>query len=144
MHSKNLRTFNIAPFLKELAGNLVEGAAAEGVHLSVSAIPLDVDLDFAIPLGLLVAELVTNSLKHAFPHGKGTITVSLERAGDGDIALVVSDDGQGRPVAAPGSGGRGLGTTIINGLVDQLQGEKIMVGEHGSRTEIRVPAPVLA
>jgi PAS domain S-box-containing protein len=143
MHSKNLRTFDIAPFLKELAGNLLEGGGEAGVHLSVRAIPLEVDLDFAIPLGLLVAELVTNSLKHAFPDGKGTITVSLERTADGGIALVVADDGQGRSPgdAASGPGKAGLGTSIINGLIEQLQGELIMGNERGVRTEIRVAAP---
>jgi PAS domain S-box-containing protein len=144
MHSKNLRTFDISPFLQELTGNLLEGAAADGVRLSIHAVPLDVDLDFAIPLGLLVAELVTNSLKHAFPLGKGTIAVSLERAPDGDLALVVSDDGQGRRAnGAPGAARPGLGETIIKGLVEQLGGTQISGGAQGARTEIRVAAPVM-
>ena len=144
MHSKNLKTFDIAPFLKELAGNILEGAAERGVRVSVRAIPLEVDLDFAIPLGLLVGELVTNSLKHAFPEGSGAITVSLERAVDGGIALVVSDDGKGRSPdgAASGRARPGLGTSIINGLVDQLEGEQMIANEQGTRTEIRIPAPV--
>ena len=99
-----------------------------------------------------MGELVTNSLKHAFPDAKGTITVILEREADGTIALLVSDDGRGRPPenAAPGSRQQGLGTTIINGLVNQLHGEQILGNEHlsgnqhGARTEIRVPAPVLS
>ena len=144
MHSKNLKTFDIAPFLKELAGNILEGAAERGVHVSVRAIPLEVDLDFAVPLGLLVSELVTNSLKHAFPEGSGVITVSLDRVEDGGIALVVSDDGKGRSPedAAPGRGKPGLGTSIINGLVDQLGGEQMIGNEHGTRTEIRIGSPV--
>ncbi len=144
MHSKNLKTFDIAPFLKELASNIVDGGAKDGIKLSVSAIPLEVDLDFAIPMGLLVAELVTNSIKHAFPDGKGTITVSLECAAGGEIALIVSDDGQGRTAgnAMSGLSRSGLGTSIINGLVSQLDGEQIMEDSIGTRTEIRVPAPL--
>ncbi len=87
---------------------------------------------------------MTNSLKHAFPEGSGAITVSLERAVDGGIALVVSDDGKGRSPdgAASGRARPGLGTSIINGLVDQLEGEQMIANEQGTRTEIRIPAPV--
>jgi PAS domain S-box-containing protein len=145
MHSKNLKTFDIAPFLTELSSNLLSGAAGDGIALSVHAIPLEVGLDFAIPLGLLVAELVTNSLKHAFPQGKGTITVSLDRVEDGSVALVVSDNGRGRSVGDIAHLSRsGIGTSIINGLVNQLQGTTIMGNEQGARTEIRVAAPVLS
>jgi PAS domain S-box-containing protein len=145
MHSKNLKTFDIAPFLRELADNILQGGS-DGVRLSVNAISLEVDLDFAIPLGLLLAELVTNSLKHAFKSGEGMIDVSLERTSDGFIALVVADDGQGRPPPHPSTGARkaGLGTRIIDGLVGQLQGELTMKNERGAWTEIRVPAPVLS
>ncbi len=91
-----------------------------------------------------MSELVTNSLKHAFPEGSGVITVSLDRVEDGGIALVVSDDGKGRSPedAAPGRGKPGLGTSIINGLVDQLGGEQMIGNEHGTRTEIRIGSPV--
>ena len=143
MHSKNLKTFDIAPFLQELASTIIEGGTEGGISLSISAIPLEVDLDFAIPIGLLVAELVTNSIKHAFPSGKGKITVILERRTNGEIALIVSDNGQGWPpgTAIQGVNGPGLGTRIINGLVNQLHGAQIMNNDRGARTEIRVPAP---
>ena len=89
MGSDDLKTFNVAPFLEELSANIVEGGSGEGVKLSVRAIPLDVGLDFAIPLGLLVTELVTNALKHAFPTAEGAIDVVLEKADDGAISFVV-------------------------------------------------------
>src|SRR3546814_17623051 len=77
MASRDLQTFDIAPFLEELSGHIIEGGATESVQLVIDACTLNVNLDFAIPLGLLVTELVTNSLKHAFPNGKGTVTVTL-------------------------------------------------------------------
>jgi two-component sensor histidine kinase len=148
MDSKNLKTFDIAPFLQELSKNIVDAGAEEGVNLSVTAAPLDVGLDFAIPLGMLVTELVTNALKHAFPDGAGNIAVVLERGADGDVGLIVSDDGQGVSLddAAPtaASPKAGLGSSIIAGLVAQLKGTMTMRNENGTRTEIRVAAPVAA
>jgi two-component sensor histidine kinase len=74
-------------------------------------------------LGLLVTELVTNSLKHAFPDGKGNIEVVLDRKEDGTMVLVVSDDGAGYDIQEAASRGKtaGLGTALIDGLVSQLR-----------------------
>lgn len=141
MESANLKTFDIGPFLKELSHNIVDGGGETEVRLSVEAIPLNVGLDFAIPLGLLVTELVTNSLKHAFPAGTGAIRVMLDHGEGDELVLVVEDDGKG-------SGGdthrAGLGSTIIRGLIDQLQGRMTMRTEGGTRTEIRILEPVLS
>jgi two-component sensor histidine kinase len=145
MGSDNLKTFDIAPFLQELSANLVDGSAGREIRLSVQAAPLNVGLDFAIPLGLLVTELVTNSLKHAFPDGKGDINVILERAADGSVVVVVSDNGKGyeRVDIASGVSTAALGTSIIEGLVAQLRGSAMVRSDQGTRTEIRVPSPVL-
>ena len=146
MGSENLQTFDIAPFLGELSTNLVHGGAAPAVTLSVQAVPLDVGLDFAIPLGLLVTELVTNSLKHAFPDGEGGIVVTLDRASDGALVLVVADDGQGYTVGAPTPRAKAaLGSSIIEGLVAQLKGTIMVESRPGmTRSEIRMARPVSA
>jgi len=149
MDSKNLQTFDIAPFLHQLSSNIVEAGAEHGINLSVQAAPLDVGLDFAIPLGMLVTELVTNALKHAFPDRAGNIAVILERGEDGDVGLIVSDDGQGQAAGKASLGADappkvGLGTSIIAGLVAQLKGTMTMRNESGTRIEIRVAAPALS
>ena len=107
----------------ERAANIMEGIGGRDIDLSVRAIPLDVGLDFAIPLGLLVTELVTNSLKHAFPDGKGRIEVVLDRRQDGTMVLVVSDNGSGYELRETPQKQKmsGLGTTLIQGLVSQLR-----------------------
>lgn len=147
MGSQDLKTFDIAPFLEELSTNLVQGGASQDVALSIQTIPLDVGLDFAIPLGLLVTELVTNSLKHAFSDGPGRIEVELTRSGDGALLLVVSDNGQGYGETGAPSRGRkpALGLGIIDGLVAQLKGTlDVRSQAGGTRTEIRIPAPAAA
>jgi two-component sensor histidine kinase len=148
MSSNDLKTFDIAPFLSELSSNIVDGGAGGEVALSVEAIPLDVGLDFAIPLGLLVNELVTNSLKHGFPNGGGgEIEVNLSRTAGGELLLVVADNGEGyspKP-PEPGASKVALGSTIIQGLVAQMEGTIMVESKQGmTRSEIRVAAPPLA
>ena len=140
MGSANLRTFDVAPFLRELTTNILDGGASRGVSVSVSADPLDVGLDFAIPLGLLVTELVTNSLKHAFPGGEGHIDVLLSRNADGSLVLVVSDDGTGYDCSAGSRSAStgGLGSKIIMALLSQLKATMNMQSDHGTRAEIHI------
>jgi len=143
MGSRDFKTFDVAPFLEELSTNLLRGGASKEVRLSVRAMPLDVGLDFAIPLGLIVTELVTNSLKHAFPLGVGAIDVVLERAPDGRVALIVSDDGAAVEPGAPADAGRkSLGMTIVDALVNQLDGVMTVRRDHGCRSEILIAGPV--
>jgi PAS domain S-box-containing protein len=142
MGSTDLKTFDIEPFLQELSTNIVDGGASASVTISVEASALEVGLDFAVPLGLLVTELVTNSLKHAFPDGVGTIAVSLRPDAAGTVLLVVSDDGVGLPALDPEKTGRtGLGAGIVKSLVAQLEGEMAVGDGPGARTEIRIPLP---
>ncbi|TWB35732.1 sensor histidine kinase [Nitrospirillum pindoramense] len=145
MASPDLETFDIAPFLQELASNILQSGADDRVSLRISLCPLTVNLDFAIPLGLLVTELITNSLKHAFPDGQGTITMEMCRRAEGDVLLVIADDGTG--AAAPEAGqpagayGRGVGSMIMKGLVGQLDGTMTVRVDQGTRVEIILPAP---
>ena len=134
MKSGDLVTFDIAPFLDELSRNIVAGGADRTVRLSVDVMPLMVTLDFAIPLGLVVTELVTNCLKHAFRQDNGRISVILQRKTKSEVALIVSDDG-GASVS-PGAHKEGLGMKIIRGLVGQLDGVMKISHDDGYRTEI--------
>ncbi|MDE1150503.1 MAG: PAS domain S-box protein [Azospirillaceae bacterium] len=148
MTSIDLETFDIAPFLDELSNNILQAGADAEVDLVLDVCPLVVNLDFAIPLGLLVTELITNSLKHAFPDGKGTITLALRQRIEGGVVLEVADDGTGASdvPAAEENGGykRGLGSKIVKGLVAQLDGTISMRFDKGTRAEIILPTPVMA
>src|SRR6202035_3141639 len=67
---------------------------ASGIEIEVKAEPLQIDPDRAVPFGLLVNELATNAIKHAFPGGTGHLMLGVERVGD-QIELIVADDGVG-------------------------------------------------
>jgi len=142
MGSKDLETFDIAPFLEELTRHLLAGAGGAEISLSVRAAPLRVGLDFAIPLGLLVTELVTNSIKHAFD-GPGAIEVVLETPTPQEMLLRVADNGRGYdPAPAPGAT-PSIGASLVDGLVGQMNGRLTIQTEGGTCTEIRLPTPGL-
>lgn len=89
--------------------------------------------DIAFPLGLMITELVTNAVKHAFPSPRrGTISVALRRAPSGRIVLVVEDDGVG--MTAPHEGSLGYG--LLGALARQIKGELAIGSERGVRVSL--------
>jgi two-component sensor histidine kinase len=77
----------------------------------------------AVPIGLIVTELMTNAIKHAFPDGRqGKVELRAARAPEG-LAISFSDDGVGLPEGVDPSSSRSIGLTIIRTLVDQLDGK---------------------
>jgi PAS domain S-box-containing protein len=148
MTSTDLRTFNAAVFLEELSDNILGSGGAQQATITVRAEPLVVGLDFAIPLGLVVTELVNNSLKHASFLDQGKIEVVLEqREPDGQIVLRVSDNGKRLSASETETMlktfNSGWGIKIIEGLVAQLGGTLTMTYEQGMQTDIRIDAPRL-
>ena len=83
--------------------------------------PLQLSPDQALPLGMIVNEVVSNAFKHGFPDGRaGKVEVTLARPLEGNEAvLTIADNGVG--MSETPAGGIGLGTRLINGLTAQLQ-----------------------
>ncbi len=108
--------------LKNLAEDLVAASNAPHVSVSVDAPAVQFDLETIMSLSLIVAELVTNSLKHAFPDDRaGNIAIKLERNRD-SYALTVADDGCGMPDPSASSQKLGLGRRILRNLASELGG----------------------
>lgn len=120
-----------------LAG--LRDSAPPGVMLEWRLAPLQLSPDQALPLGLIVNEVVSNAFKHAFPDGrKGQVVVSLERPLNGNEAmLVIADNGVG--MSETPSGGQGLGTRLIAALVAQLGAKSAAKREGGMRFEMQFP-----
>lgn len=138
MTSKDLETFDLEPFLQELTRNILDGGGQHDVGLDLEIEAIRAGLDFAIPLGLLVTELVTNALKHAFATRPGRIRIALKRRTDGRFDLTVADNGPGRPEVG---GAPGLGSVIIAGLVAQLDGEITTRNDNGFVADIILSTP---
>jgi two-component sensor histidine kinase len=105
------------------------------------------DMDNAIPLGIIINELISNSLKHAFiGRDKGEIQIKLHREeiNNQDLKgtnfiLTVSDDGIGIPENLDLKNSSNLGTQLITTLVDQLEGKLEMKVTNGTEFAIRFP-----
>lgn len=117
--SPNLRSVAIGQMLEELCERI--GALNPAVRVRCSArVAQLLDVERAIPLSLIASELLTNALRHGFPHGtSGEVSLSAAECGD-ELSVVVADTGTGLP-AAPAR--RGLGSTIIAMLARQIGAE---------------------
>ena len=130
--------------LVEYLSSVYEGDY-RGISAEVEAGSITLDLDDAIPVALVVNELVSNCLKHAFPaDARGRILVTLREDGD-SFALAVEDDGMGIPEKGDASRARaepGVGAELVQALVGQLHG-KLVSGAgatgKGARVSIRIP-----
>jgi two-component sensor histidine kinase len=133
---------NIGSYLHELSCSLSDlYRGTSKVTIQVSAESLLCDIGTAIPLGLIANELITNSLKHAFPTGRnGRIDVLCRRLpATEQVEVAVIDDGVGFSSEHQASGS-GLGTTLIKDLVAQVHGEIRLLGGMGTHTSIVLEA----
>lgn len=133
----------IGEFLGDLCAQLEQASASSGAKVDFQAIGEDqLPIIQAVPLALIVNELVTNALKHAFsPAKSGTVSVMLEHRADHALTLDVMDEGQGLPDGFDPRAG-GLGMQIVTGLAAQIGGvfEVDSRPAGGTRFRVRVPA----
>jgi predicted ATPase/two-component sensor histidine kinase len=111
------------------------GALAQNVRLVVNVGDLHLEMDRAVPCGLIVNELVSNALKHAFPAGRaGNISVALRPDGPGRTLLAVSDDGVGLPADLDIARSDSLGLRLVGDLAEQLHGSVSLARDGGGTT----------
>ena len=124
--SASLAQIDLQQYLKELA-HLLLGAyerRATPIALELDLAPATVSIDTAIPLGLIMNELVTNSLKFAFPGGRsGAVRVELKPEPDGEFLLRVSDNGTGFPPDFAPERCSSLGLRLVMMLTGQLEAQ---------------------
>jgi PAS domain S-box-containing protein len=114
------------------------------IEIKVDAESISLPIDTAIPLGMVVNELVTNAVKYAFPPPVGgVIEVRIAHEANG-LLLSVSDNGRGLPADHESRVGGGLGMKLVTSLVGQVRGELLVRGPPGTVFEIRLAAPPAA
>lgn len=118
--SPNVRFVDLADYLCGLVEDLRQSADRGGQSLQFLASQTRIGTDFAIPIGLIVTELVINALKYAYPAGDGPIRVKAERSND-LITVQVEDDGVG-VAEANWRKGKGIGNRIVLAMVEKIGG----------------------
>jgi PAS domain S-box-containing protein len=139
--SNDLASIDFAIYLQDLAGSLVQTyrRQAQSVVLKVEAEPLLLDIDTAIPIGLIVNELVSNALKHGFPNerlGQIGIILKHEETG-GEHNLTIWDDGVGIPAEVDYPHTGSLGLQLVNSLTRQINARVELCRDTGTRFVIR-------
>ncbi len=133
--SGNLSSIALDDYVADLCARLGDAAdaAARGIVLATEVQPAQIGIDLAVPLGLVLNELVSNCLKHAFPGGRrGRITVRLERADAGGMRLIVADDGVGLPPGMTPADSPSLGLKLVTALAAQLDGRFTLDAQQGT------------
>ncbi len=137
--STDLAHVDFAVYLRNLISFLSQSYRDEtdGIALEVQATEILLDIETAIPCGLIVNELVSNALKHAFPErGEGMVRICLNPLSDGQLCLSVSDDGIGLPSGLSLHNASSLGLSLVNTLTDQLGGRVEI--RNGGGSEFRI------
>jgi two-component sensor histidine kinase len=132
----------LSVYIAELANNIVRAVArsTSQVTLDLAIEPISLAVEKAIPCGLLLNELITNAVKHAFPDGRaGVIRVELYSR-EGRVHLVFSDDGVGVPVDLGAERPPSLGARLIRTLAEQLEATIEITQERGTRVQLAFAA----
>lgn len=126
----NLGAVEMKDYFLNLSESILDSFGAEQrIDLQLAMDNLDLDIDTAVPLGLIVNELLTNCIKYAFPNGeKGTVTIKLHKQ-DNILRLVVADNGVGKSGVIHGTG---FGGQLISLLTQQLNGTMTEESQNGT------------
>jgi two-component sensor histidine kinase len=137
--SKDLTRVDFAEYVRSLANYLFRsyGVNSNVIRLKTKADDVFLGVDTAVPCGLILNELVSNSLKHAFPDGReGEICIELRADNDSQFTLMVRDNGAGLPEDLDFRDTQSLGLQLVNTLVDQLEGTIELDKSDGTAFEV--------
>ncbi|MCT7949572.1 PAS domain S-box protein [Ancylothrix sp. C2] len=138
--STNLASIDFAEYLGNLTSNLLYSYTVDvnAVKLEIKAENASLNIDTAIPCGLLMNELVSNALKHAFPQGRqGKIWVEFSALPEQKFLLTVKDNGVGFPESLDWENSGTLGLRLVNSLVNQIDGTVEIDRTEGTKFQIQ-------
>jgi two-component sensor histidine kinase len=140
----NLAQIDLGEYIRDLAFYLFRAYDAKSKELSfcLEASPVYIGIDTAVPCGLIINELITNALKHAFPNGNGgEIRIRLQTIPKDQLTITIRDNGVGFPLTTDLSQSKSLGLQLVNTLVSQLEGVITMQQQDGAEFRITLPIP---
>ena len=139
--AKDLSRVDLKEYLNDLLSLLKRSYKdlSDGIKINMEMESVSVTIDYAIPCGLIVNEIISNSFKHAFSEAKkGEICIGLKSQADGEIEIRVSDDGAGMPEGFDYREASSFGIQTIIALTEhQLQGKLDLNTDKGTEFQIR-------
>ncbi|HEY9605838.1 MAG TPA: histidine kinase dimerization/phosphoacceptor domain -containing protein, partial [Allocoleopsis sp.] len=141
-HSDNLAKIRFVRYILDLTEHLFDiyNVSSNQVKLNLDVDNIFLNIDTAMPCGLIINELIANSLKYAFPNKrKGEIEVKFHVTNDGLMSLIVRDNGIGLPKDLDIETTSSLGLTLVQGLVEQLEGTLELDRDRGTEFQITFP-----
>jgi len=139
-NKENLTSIGVKEYVEKLTQELFDAYSVDKdrIFLEMDVQDMELDVDTLVPLGLIINELITNSLKYAFPEEHtGKLAVSLKTV-DNHLRLSIKDDGIGydpTPVREDS-----FGSTLVYALTEQLEGEIQISNQDGTDIEILIPS----
>ncbi len=138
--SEHLSSIDFGIYLKDLIQSVGSSYGPPGVITEVEVDTIAVGLDQAVPCGLIVNELLTNSYKYAFQgRGSGKVKVSCHVVDPSTMSLTVQDDGVGLPEEVDFTGLTSLGLSLVAMLADQIDAKLSIVRKHGTTFNVLIP-----
>jgi two-component sensor histidine kinase len=137
--SDDLESINFQKYLDNLLEDIYRSHEAKGVKMITNAKDVFLDMDTAVSCGLIISELVINSLKHGFPHemeGEINVIVSTDAT---NVIIKVSDNGTGLPPNIDINNPESFGLQLIKTFVDQDYGDMEILNDNGTQFIIRIP-----
>jgi PAS domain S-box-containing protein len=138
--AQDLADVDFPEYIRQLASRLFRTyqVRADRIELTTEVTDFRIGVDLAVPCGLILNELISNSLKYAFPGGRqGSILIRVERMHDSSALLTFADDGVGLPADVGFWSTKTLGLRLVRSLVRQLDGEIEVDGPPGVEYRIR-------
>ncbi|MBD2257880.1 histidine kinase dimerization/phosphoacceptor domain -containing protein [Pseudanabaena sp. FACHB-2040] len=136
--SRDLLRISMAEYVQDLAHNLLSSyvASSQRIQLQIQAESIWLNIDTAIPCGLIINELVSNALKHAFPdphRSDNHVWVTMRQRKEGDFTLIVRDNGIGLPTGLDFKNTESLGLELVCIFTEQLEGSIELADSEGTQ-----------
>jgi two-component sensor histidine kinase len=137
-NSENISTINMPNYIKELVEYLRESfSLGQRIRFELKIDPLELDVAQAVPLGLILNEAITNSIKYAFPDSRtGMIYVTLQATTEDKYLLTIADNGVGFDANISNKKINSFGLSLIRGLSDDLDAAFSMENNNGTILKI--------
>lgn len=132
--SQNVSSIDISIYIRELGSYLADSfGTGQKIRFDYAIEPLEMDVSQAVPLGLILNEAITNSLKYAFPNNRsGVISITLAGTSLNQYLLMISDNGVGMSLNSTDKKNGSLGMSLMHGLSEDLNGSFSIENKNGT------------